>query len=281
MQLRLCDIMNGPFVAGPLDQVCEPDGSVKVSIANMFGKADIIQLHSPDPEPAGVTQVQEQPKVTTGQVVPPWELAASNAGAGKTAQTQPTEAVKEEAAVSDTLVVPWTKPVELKDSEVVVAESADQKDRGLPEGWGLESAESQVETNSYTFASNQDESDWILAKGRALPYSMREDNRPDPFFVPEMYKMIEQRRQSHLIGCTVTNFRAACRHAIAMSILYHDQDIERFESAQRAQQDALQTDEAQAAHIRWKQAIEKRKRILGELDKEVADARDAWHALRK
>lgn len=285
MQLRLSDVMQGPFVALPLDQVCEADGSIKISIANVFGKPDSqvpdepIEFHSP--EPVVVTQAQEAPKVTTGQVVPPWELAASNAGQGKTVETQPEEPVKEEAAVTDGLAVPWEKPVSSLAEVVAVAQEFEKKDRGLPEGWGMDPAQSQVEINNYTFASNQDESDWILAKGRALPYSMREDNRPDPFFVPEMYKMVEQRRQSHLIGCTVTNFRAACRHAIAMSILYHDQDIERFESAQRAQQEAMQSDEAQAAHIRWKQAIEKRKQVVKELDKEVADARDAWHALRK
>lgn len=275
MQLRLIDVIGGTFVARPLEDVCEDDGSIKITLANVFGKADEpVQLHSPEPAPV-VTQVEEPPKVTTGQVTPPWELAA------KKVDAQPIETVKEEAEVTQALAVPWEKPVTVADAIKAIGEGGPIPDRGIPEGFGLDDPEKLIELNGYKFATQQDASDWVIAKGRALPYSTLDDTRPDPFFVPDMYKMLEQKRNSHLIGHTVTSFRIACRHAIAMSVLYHDQDIERYESALRAQREAMQTDEAQAAHIRWKQAIEKRKNTLIELDREVAEARDAWHALRK
>jgi ElaB/YqjD/DUF883 family membrane-anchored ribosome-binding protein len=64
-------------------------------------------------------------------------------------------------------------------------------------------------------------------------------------------------------------------------VQYYDEDVERMESAKRAEAAALADDECEAARIRWKQAVEYRKQRISELDQEVAEARDAWHALRK
>lgn len=267
MHIKLADILQGPFNALPLDMLYDEDGTFKVSMANVFGKADqaLVQFHNPEVqvEPTVVTCVEDT-AVTTGAVVPPWELAA------KKAEQLPEPAI-EEVVVTDNLQVPWEK---------TVTTEVEENDRGMPEGWSADAVEKLIEQNDFKFATQQDADDWVIAKNRALPYSTKDESRPDPFNVPDMYKMMEQRRNSHLVGCVVTSFRTACRHAIALSVLYYDQDVERYESALRAERDTLQQDEVEAARMRWKQAVDRRKETIAVLDKEVTDARDAWHSLR-
>lgn len=271
MQLKLSDVLGQAFVARPLEDCADEDGSVKVSIANMFGNTDqepeVVQLHCPDPP----VVKQDSPKVTTGKVIPPWELAAQviplemgvelPAGASQ---------VEDETTQTQAVTVPWEKN---KGIDIV--------DRGLPEGWGADHTERLLEHNGHRFKCQQDADDWVIAKGRALPFSNKDETRPDPFDVDSMYRQVEACIESPLIQHRVSTFRAACRHAIALSIVYYEQDVERYESARKAEQEALAIDEAEAARIRWKQAVENRRVQLVALDKEVADARDAWHALRK
>lgn len=286
--MKLFDVMGGPFIALPAEVAMEEDGSVKITMANIFGKAD--QPAEPEPAPV-VTPQPEPPQVATvGGVVPPWELAAQAAKATTTVNVELLSQgiLEQEEQVTKTIAVPWAKPTlliqqigrgvrEVEGEDVAVT----QVERGLPEGWGIDNPARLLEVNGSKFADQKDADDWVIAKGRALPFSTKDESRPDPFVVDTMYRWIEEGRESSFLQHRITNFRIACRHAIAVSVLYYDQDVERMESAKRAEIDALATDECEAARIHWKQTVENRKQQISLLDKEVADARDAWHALRK
>lgn len=291
--MKLFDVMGGPFVAIPADQLFEPDGTLKVAMANVFGQADpaLAHLHNPEPAPV-VTQQPEQPQVTTpGRVIPPWELAAMAAPKLTVSTEVLTQGIAaEEAQVTATIPVPWEKPALLIQQvgralrevpEVTVTEFATQAERGLPDGWGIDNPARLLEVNGSKFANQEDADNWVIAKGRALPFSLKDESRPDPFVVDTMYRWIAEGRESSFLQHRITNFKIACRHAIAVSVLYYDQDVERIESLKNAEAAALAEDECEAARIHWKQTVERRKEQMAILDKEVSDARDAWHALRK
>lgn len=284
--MKLFDVMGGPFVAMSLAQIADNDmASMVMATPSVPGPAD-------EPAPV-VTQQPEPPQVTTpGRVIPPWELAALAIKAGSIVVVDTkvlTQGIaEEEEQVTKLIPVPWESPAlmiqqvgrakrVLPGEEVAVT----QVERGLPDGWGIDDPSRLLEVNGSKFANQEDADNWVIAKGRALPYSTKDESRPDPFVVDNMYRWIKEGRESTFLQHRITNFKIACRHAIAVSVQYYDEDVERMESAKRAEAAALADDECEAARIRWKQAVEYRKQRIAELDQEVAEARDAWHALRK
>jgi hypothetical protein len=184
--MKLFDVMGGPFIALPAEVAMDEDGSVNISMANIFGKAD----QPAEPAPV-VTQQPEQPQVTTpGRVIPPWELAAQASKAVNIVVDTKvlTQGIaEEEEQVTKLIPVPWESPA-LMIQQVGRAErvlpgeevAVTQVERGLPDGWGIDDPSRLLEVNGSKFANQEDADNWVIAKGRALPYSTKDESRPDP-----------------------------------------------------------------------------------------------------
>lgn len=294
--IKLSDLLGGAFIALPEDQIPQ-------------------DMDMPFERPPVVI---EQPQALTGSVVAPWEqqrrdieaeaakpdvlpekievpVVAPAAGLQmpwlKVAQqealveaaSEPVPTAAAPAAVAQETqpeLVQHTEPQNTTETSIEAA-IANIGDGGTAEGWGPGVPSEEAATCQ--FRTETDAQDWVIAKGRSLSYSTID--RPDPFHVETMYGWVDESKHSHMLNRPITSFRMACRHAIASTVLFYEQDVNNHAAlvAQRKADAATEQSEAAVteAHQQWKALVEERKILLADLDRRVVEARDRWHALRK
>lgn len=301
--LKLSDVMGGAFVALPEDQLpAEMEMShERPPVVKPEPKADTGAAVAPweaarraqEAEPVASAPVQQKIEVPVvapaAGVVLPWLKAAQQEALAEAASepappAQPAAATATETAAptaTPTLAETLTAIAEIPAPSLVDQTIQTMAEAGNVEGWGPTSPTEEATTCE--FRCDTDAADWVIAKGRSLSYSTVD--RPDPFDVATMYGWIDESKYSHMLNRPITSFRMACRHAIASTVLFYEQDVNNFAalSQQRQVEVAAEEKEAEvtAAHQEWKALVEHRKTVLAELDRQVAAARDKWHALRK
>lgn len=301
--LKLSDVMGGAFVALPEDQLpAEMEMShERPPVVKQEPKVDTGVAVAPweaarraqEAEPVASAPVQQKIEVPVvapaAGVVLPWLKAAqqealAEAASEPTPPAQPAAATATEVAapvVQNTLEESLTAIAEIPAPSLVEQTIQTMAEAGNVEGWGPTSPTEEATTCQ--FRNDTDAADWVIAKGRALSYSTID--RPDPFHVETMYSWIDESKHSHMLNRPITSFRMACRHAIATTVLFYEQDVNNFaalKAQHKADVDAEQKEaEVSQAHQEWKALVEQRKNLIADMDAKVAQARDKWHALRK
>lgn len=305
MSLKLSDVLGGTFHAAPLEDIPQdmemsherppvviPERVVEAGKVLAPWEADRLAKLAevtPEPEPIAVqlTQApQVQPQAPGLQL--PWLAAAqqealAQAAAEPEPQAPATELAKDTGELGNVLEIISQIPApSILDKELQESiESAQALASDSTEGWNAGSP--SEEATECVFRSTEDSNDWIIAKGRSFGYLAEE--RPDPFDVKVMYEMLDNKVESVFMHKPITSFRMACRHAIANTLFYYEQDVNNHHDMVEARKCNSAVEEKEAAiskaHRNWKALVDERKVILAELDRKVTEARDIWHELRK